>query len=291
MSKELQVLCARGEETRAESYVRELLGKTLLPLGSPVLHRVQEAHMTLHHIPGKPRAGVIAQPRPDVLYGYSGLGAEVKAFSEAQVETHAKCYEGAMEGPAATTRDTRLPFLLADFKCTWGDSLHVAKNQCVGALGASLNAVARLNDMLKSSNRAQLVEEFVYGMIANEEDARLHVAWKEGPTEYRVQEVERFNLLRPEEFIKLQKQILNILDWGSKDRLDQARNALNSLGDGEPDDRDDTTEEKTPRSVARDPKRKLTVDHGGSDGEESQPSLLQSTGLTRRKPCQESQEN
>lgn len=63
----------------------------------------------------------------------------------------------------------------------------------------------------------------------NDTEARLYISWKHNELDYHMTYVDCFYLHDPEQYLRLRKYILNILDWGRNERLEGIRKALDSL--------------------------------------------------------------
>ncbi|KAH6655922.1 hypothetical protein BKA67DRAFT_657822 [Truncatella angustata] len=215
----------------------------------------------------------IVQPRPDAIYGYSSSITR-EAFTRGQEAAHANIYDSSLKGEgfqflAATNCGLRLPFLLVECKTSWGlQQLHVALNQCAGGLGASLNAVARLNDALRSMDAEPVISDFVYGITINNTEAILYVSWKENAVIYVIQTVQKFDMHSASAVMDFRKQVSNILDWAHDDRLSQIRVALDTLIRGNDNEVHITS-----------PKRKSAIGHD----KKCKPSGENSAGVHKEK--------
>lgn len=187
------------------------------------------APMSQHLVPADPASPYrVTQPKPDKLYGY--LGSENSAFTRPQLLAQTMLHPRNRDYPAATSQGLRFPFFAIEFKAAGGTrgDLWVATNQCAGASAACLNAVEQLNTTLKHQS-VQLVDNLSYCIAVDNNVAQLYISWKEDDLNYFLQRVDAFLLSSPEHFKNFRKQVRNILDWGKDTRLEQIRNALDTI--------------------------------------------------------------
>lgn len=220
-----------------------------LPAG---LAGAKSSLMSSHLIPNNPESPFrVSQPKPDLLYGYSGDGA----FSRPQLLAQSGLHPQNTRFAEATTQGLRFPFFAIEFKAAGGTGgdLWVATNQCAGATPACLNAVDRLNTLLQKSGSKQSVDNLSYSVAMDNNIAQLYISWKEEDLNYYLQRVDAFLLSSPEHFRNFRKQVRNILDWGKDKRLTQIKDAL------------DVILEENRRKAAENAKARRPVSDAGTD--------------------------
>lgn len=196
------------------------------------LFSTESSLMLSHFVPNNPESPFrISQPKPDLLYGYS-VHLEDKAFTRDQLLAHNHLPPRDRLVAAVTTNGLTFPFLAIEIKSTGGTrgDLWVGTNQCAGASSACLEAVDRLNSLLKQQGSVHRIDNVVYSIAMDNNVAKLHVSWKEDDSpHYLLQRVGAFLLLDPEHFKSFRNQVRCILDWGKDTRLHQIRDALDII--------------------------------------------------------------
>lgn len=182
------------------------------------------APMSAPLVPAKPEArSKVTQPRPDRLYGYSGINGII--LSDLQLEKSSLF--------PATTGGMRFPFLAVELKAGiegGGTGLWVAGNQVAGALATYIAAVDRLNRSVPQ--QAQRVDNIAYGIAADHNVVHLYTAWQVS-NRCCVQLVYSFTLIGNLCGLHLFRGlVLNILDWGMGVHLTQIKEALDTIPDG-----------------------------------------------------------
>ncbi|KAF2191730.1 hypothetical protein K469DRAFT_621613 [Zopfia rhizophila CBS 207.26] len=188
------------------------------------------ALMSQHLVPADPTSPYrVTQPKPDLLYAYSGKTA--KAFTQSQLLAQTMLHPRNPDYPTATLQGLRFPFFAIEFKAAGGTrgDLWVATNQCASASSACLKAVERLNILLREHECVRMVDNVSYSIAVDNNIAQLYISWKEEDLNYFVQRVDSFLLSSPDHFINFRKQIRNVLDWGKDKRLEQIRDALDTI--------------------------------------------------------------
>lgn len=169
----------------------------------------------------------ISTPVPDILYGYSNVGA----FAQQQAQLISMG-----TGMFANSQDSIFPFFAIEFK---GDgpggsgSLWVATNRCFGSSTSCVNVAERLNCQLKQCNlkgdQLGSVNSAAFSIAMNGTEARLYVSWKHNDLAYHTQKVKSFLLQETEQYLEFHKYVRNIIDWGNGTRLNEIRKSLDSL--------------------------------------------------------------
>ncbi len=231
-----------GLETLAQSCseadVEEFLKASVFPRDHDAtygraagLKSAKSSVMSSHLIPNNPESRFrVTQPKPDLLYGYSG-NPQDGAFTQQQILAQQALHPQNARFPEATTQGLRFPFFAIEFKAAGGTrgDLWVATNQCAGASSACLNAVNQLNATLRKSPSAKQVDNLSYAIAVDNNTAQLYISWKEEGLNYYLQRVNAFLLSRPEDFKEFRKQVRNILDWGRDTHLAQIKKALDII--------------------------------------------------------------
>jgi hypothetical protein len=222
-----------------ESQVGAFLNDTIFPnpgsdlVYGPATGLVSSAGapMCQHLVPTNPtRLYRVTQPRPDLLYGYSGESI-TGPFTQPQLMAQTMLHPRHQDYPIATLQGLRFPFFAIEFKAAGGTrgDLWVAANQCAGASSACVNAVERLNLLLQEHESVELVDNVTYSVAVDNNTAQLYISWKEDELNYFLQRVDTFLLSRQDDFKDFRKQVRNILDWGKDKRLKQICNALDII--------------------------------------------------------------
>ncbi|KAK3322691.1 hypothetical protein B0H66DRAFT_581734 [Apodospora peruviana] len=198
------------------------------------LKRTDKTRMSEHAVPHSGSRFKVKTPRPNMLYGY-----EPEVFTRTQVEVGG----GGVEILAANADRMLFPFLVVELRGD-GESMMAARNACLGTTASCVNFVERLNARLEvvesttaggttlpSQSDIQQVNSAVFSIIANSTIALVNITWKENQTEdnYFMTLVKGFVHGDPDGYIEFRKCILNILDWGMTERLNEIREALDVL--------------------------------------------------------------
>ncbi|CAK7209889.1 hypothetical protein SBRCBS47491_000593 [Sporothrix bragantina] len=185
-------------------------------------HAIPRNNELLGNMPGMPG---ICQPVPDLLYGYR-LGS----FTLPQREyLEQKGYE-----LQATKFQQYLPFFLVEFKGEGGIA-RVATNQCMGGSACCANITERLNQQVQACSSVPAtgeprVDGAIFSVGVHNDFARLFVSWqREDGINYETARMDDFVFHKPADYIKLRTSILNIIDWGLGERLQQVNAALDLL--------------------------------------------------------------
>ncbi|KAI0403527.1 hypothetical protein F4802DRAFT_292129 [Xylaria palmicola] len=221
----------------SEADVEEFFTDTVFPKNSDLtygrlagLENSKLSLMANHLVPNNSESPFrISQPKPDLLYGYSGDPRD-GAFTQPQFLAQARLHPRNARFPEATTKGLRFPFFAIEFKAAGGTrgDLWVATNQCAGASAACLNAVDQLNTSLREYS-AQSVNNLSYSIAMDNNVAQLYISWKEGDLNYYLQRIDAFLLSSPEHFKDFRNQVRNILDWGKNERLMRIGDALDVI--------------------------------------------------------------
>jgi hypothetical protein len=180
--------------------------------------------------PGVPASVRVTQPKPDLLYGYSGA-ADTPAFTDSQTIAQFSLDQYPNQCFAiANNFGLRFPFFAMELKADAGTfgSLWVAANQCAGDAAACLNAAERLNDLLAETNQP-MVDNLTYCVAMDNRLAQLYVSWKPERLQYYMCEVGTYRLSYEEDFKEFRRHVRNILDWGKDKRLSQIKEALDVI--------------------------------------------------------------
>ncbi|CAK7215223.1 hypothetical protein SCUCBS95973_002409 [Sporothrix curviconia] len=168
----------------------------------------------------------VSPPIPDLLYGY-----RFRSFTPLQQDFLVE--KGC--GLQATRSQQYLPFFLVHFKGEGGIS-RVSTNECMGGSACCVNITERLNrqvqacSSLPSAARTPSVDGATFSMAVHNNFARLFVTWqREDGIGYDVGRVREFAFHNTTNYIELRMYILNIIDWGCGERLQQVNAALDLL--------------------------------------------------------------
>ena len=153
------------------------------------------------------------------------------SFTQPQLLAQTMLHPRNPDYPTATLQGLRFPFFAIEFKAAGGTKgdLWVATNQCAGASSACVNAVERLNLLLREHESLQLVDNVTYSVTVDNNIAQLYISWKEDNLNYFLQRVGAFLLSSPDHFKDFRKQVRNILDWGKDKRLKRIGDALDII--------------------------------------------------------------
>lgn len=233
----------RLQRSATEEHLKAFITKVILPddsdpaYGLPVTSVTGEGAMMLPHLIPKNADSpfYLRPPLPNMLYGYSGHRAD-GGFTSSQLITQTVMKRGEKRFPQATCCGLRFPFLTIETKDAGsrkGDHW-VAANECAGASAACVNAVERLNSLLKEHKSTHRVDGIVYSLAVDINVAMLYVSWQDDEKEggmYNLQLAGTFLLSRPDDLERLRRQMRNIMDWAREKRLRQIQDALDILAE------------------------------------------------------------
>ncbi|SPQ25139.1 6905828c-32f9-4995-87dc-f3b4eef69c08 [Thermothielavioides terrestris] len=201
------------------------------------------AYLTPKH-PSAPADATVCRPRPGLLYGYTSIPDEACPFTKSQLIAQRALDQYPGQRFVESNRaGLQFPFICFEIAATWW--LWPAINRNAGTSAACLNAVERLNDVLRqkaeetgqpaAAAAAATVDNLVYSVVVYRTSARLYVSWKpaDRPDSYRMHEVGRYWLADEAEVRRFRRRVHNIFDWGMGERLAQIRNALDVLSSEE----------------------------------------------------------
>jgi hypothetical protein len=190
------------------------------------LQRTDRNPMAKHSVPDVGSKLKVSTPVPDMLYGYSRLGA----FTEGQQAQ----FNSMGNEMVANSQDLVYPFFVIKFKAdgpSGSGSLWVATNQCLGGSASCVNLTERLNHRLRrcESIKVRPINSASFSIAMSGTEARLYVSWKHDELRYYMAKVDSFLLQRPTDHIEFRKYVRNIIDWGKDKRLNEIRDSLNGL--------------------------------------------------------------
>lgn len=227
----------------AESDVEEMARRNFFP--SPIydandpLLRIDRISMSRAYVPSTNTKYRVSTPAPDMLYGYSGDDSK-RVFSRAQLAYLVR--QGPGGNGVANSRGMLFPFLVIEVKGDSGGSsvgsLHVATNQCLGGSATSVAIAETLNRQLRKAvyphKPVHRIDNAVWSIAMSNSEARLFVSWQdEKDARYHTRAVEGFLIRKPADYILFRRYVRNILDWGRGERLEQIRQSLDCLADGD----------------------------------------------------------
>lgn len=165
--------------------------------------------------PGLPATARVSQPKPDLVYGYSGSSAgKFSPFNEFQLFAQ-DCLD---EYPGQRFAESKImglqfPFFAMQLRADAGTlgSLWVSENPCAGESAACLSAAERLNDLLRGINQ-RMVDNLVCCLAMDSRLVQLYVAWKPNRHAYRMHEIGAYRLTNVEDFRDFRRHVRNILD-------------------------------------------------------------------------------
>lgn len=212
-----------GGEPEVEEYFRNNIYPS--PNATDTLKRGDKQPMSKHNIPNTRSKLRVSNPVPDMLYGYS----REAAFSQQQPQL---VFMGAE--PAGNNNGLMYPFFVIEFK---GDgpngsgSMWVATNQCLGGSTSCVNIIERLNYRLERyiGDKTRSINSAAFSIAMNGREATLYISWKHDEINYYMREVRGFLLQDPEHYVAFRKYVRNIIDWGNGTRLNEIRDALETL--------------------------------------------------------------
>ncbi|PQE30045.1 hypothetical protein CJF32_00009485 [Rutstroemia sp. NJR-2017a WRK4] len=157
----------------------------------------------------------VSTPAPDLLYGYKRR----KAFTE---EQQAQLVSLGFE-MIANASDVLYPFLNVEFK---GDGFWIGE-----FMASCINIVDRLNRRLQDlkEESVPMITNVAFSITMTGTEARVYISWMHDDVKCYMAKVESFLLQRAEDFIEFHKIVLNIIDWGKGNHLNEIRKALDIL--------------------------------------------------------------
>lgn len=181
--------------------------------------------MTKHVVPNTGIRFRVSNPVPDMLYGYSHIGA----FPQHQSQLISLGTE-----PMANNAGLMYPFFVVEFKgdgSAGSGSLWVATNQCLGGSSSCIKTVERLNQQLQQykGDAARTINSAAFSIAMNGTEARLHISWKHDELAYYMANVKSFLLQRPSDYLEFRKCVRNIIDWGKDKRLNEIKDSLDAI--------------------------------------------------------------
>ncbi|KAJ2986333.1 hypothetical protein NUW58_g5078 [Xylaria curta] len=218
-----------------------------VPKSSDSLKRNNRQPMTKQTTPTTGSKLKVSTPVPDILYGYNRQNAFLKQRAQL-LSIGSKI--------VANNQGLIYPFFVVEFK---GDgpsgsgSLWAATNQCLGGSASCVNIAEFFNRQLRQckSDNAQIkpISSAAFSIAMNGTEARLYISWKDNDLEYQMANIDSFLLQKPKDYIEFRKCVLNIIDWGTGERLDGIRCSLDALLEGS---RKQTLESAKPRPAPSD---------------------------------------
>lgn len=211
-------------EPDVEDYFR---GKIFVkPAPQDSLKRIDKIPMTKYAVPDVGSKLKVSTPVPDMLYGYSRLGA----FTDGQQAQ----FNSMGNEMVANNHDLIYPFFVIEFKAdgpSGSGSLWVATNQCLGCSASCINIAERLNRKLRDceSDNIRPIDSAAFSITMSGTEARLYVSWKHDELKYYMAKVDSFLLQKPKDYVEFRKCVRNIINWGKDKRLNKIRDSLNSL--------------------------------------------------------------
>ncbi|KAK5013183.1 hypothetical protein LTR60_003999 [Cryomyces antarcticus] len=195
------------------------------PEQSDSLDRIEKNPMAKRVVPNVGSKLRVSTPWPDMLYGYNRLGA----FPQQQAQLRSMGNE-----IVANTQGLVYPFFVIEFKADGpggSGSMWVATNQCLGGSASCVNIAERLNHQLRQckNKKVRPIDSAAFSIAMNGTEARLYVSWKHDELKYYMRKVDSFLLQKPKDYVEFRKYVLNIIDWGKDERLNEIRDSLNSL--------------------------------------------------------------
>lgn len=194
------------------------------PNATDTLKRSDKQSMLKHTMPYTKPEFRVSNPVPDMLYGYS-----IEAFSRHQAQL-------IFTGAEAVANNSGLicPFFAIEFQGdgpTGAGSMWVAANQCLGDSTSCVNIIERLNYQLEryTGDKTRSINSAAFSIAMNGREATLYISWKHDEINYYMREVRGFLLQDPEHYVAFRKYVRNIIDWGNGTRLDEIRDALETL--------------------------------------------------------------
>ncbi|KAI0539495.1 hypothetical protein GGR58DRAFT_524568 [Xylaria digitata] len=212
------------------------------------LAHISQSFLCRHMVPPD-----VVTPRLGQVYRYS-YQTQDAAFTDAQLKTQLRLKDNVGNTLSiANNEGLRFPFFVIELE---GEGKNwVSANKIGGGCFACLRSVQAINRALEESRQKSStpssprqhhtggwqhppqelgVDNLVYGLTADNNIARLYVAWYledsgGGISGCKLFQVEEFVLTRVQELQSLWVRIRHILDWGKERRLAQIRQALDHL--------------------------------------------------------------
>ncbi|CAK7199590.1 hypothetical protein SEUCBS139899_002273 [Sporothrix eucalyptigena] len=262
-----------GSTRTSESLVQQYFqGKVFPPsdAGKDPIELSVQLPILDHAIPRTPdglgRKG-ISVPVPDLLYGY-----KFASFA-AQPQNY---LEDRGYGLQATTYQLYLPFLVVEFKGE-GGVLRVATNKCLGGSACCVNIIERLNQLVHNCPSAPAslptLDGAVFSIAMDGNLARLLVSWQREDGGYDTARVRDFAVQEPEQYIAFRAYVLNIIDWGRKQRWQQVCAALDILAEERLREAAAGLKARDPPSPPQRPDSITSGDSGGKRQRNAHPGL------------------
>ena len=172
------------------------------PESSDSLYRIDKNLMAKHTVPDAGSKLKVSTPWPDMLYGYSRLGA----FTYGQ---QAQLISIGNE-IVANTQYLIFPFFVIEFKADGpggSGSMWVATNQCLGGSTSCVNIAERLNRQLGQCKNKEVkpIDSAAFSIAMNGREARLYISWKQNELDYYMRKVKSFSLQEPEQYVAFRK--------------------------------------------------------------------------------------
>ncbi len=210
-------------EPAVENYFKANIFPDFEPLDC--LKRIDKSPMTKQLVPDVGSKLKVSTPCPDMLYGYNRF----EAFPQQQAQLRSMGND-----MVANTQGLIYPFFVIEFKADGpggSGSMWVATNQCLGGAASCVNIVERLNHQLRQCQNVQVrpVDSAAFSIAMNGTEARLYISWKQDELKYYTRKVDSFLLQKPKDYVEFRKHVLNIVDWGNYERLNEIRQSLDSL--------------------------------------------------------------
>lgn len=163
-------------------------------------------------------------PKPNLLFKYSydkfaeyGLGAS--ATSTVKI--------------VANGGNLVLPLLAMQLKGQWtseSTSLCVAENEVVASAAACIKMGEDLNHRFREMEMAvegvKPLNSTSFAVVSNGTEARLFIAWTDGPGMYKMQLIRSYCLTEADQWVSFHRAVHNIFFWGYSERLDAIRTSF-----------------------------------------------------------------
>ncbi|KAK8069957.1 hypothetical protein PG994_006573 [Apiospora phragmitis] len=192
------------------------------------------------YVPGGAANDRVAVPEPDLTYGYyQGRKYDYDSDDDTMslFRRVQKLTCGELNPSMGTGHDAGYPFFIVDIAADGpreGGGLWAATNQCLGGAAACVEAINKLNRIVRQRGGPDVpqVDVTVFSIAANQYTVELLVSYsavEEQRCCYYTRRVASFLLCDPDHILKFRRYVLNILDWGNFQRLDQILDAFNFL--------------------------------------------------------------
>lgn len=237
---EMGALEVLQEQGGLESEVRDFFKRSLLPgegqlvdFGLDTIKLSESAMFDRSAVPEimpSPRYR-ISTPYPDFAYGFRNNSSDV--FSAAQMLASSDMIPAW--GLAVKSGGISFPFLTAEIKGHGpaNGNLWAGFNQSAGGSATCVNIINNLNVLLEKTHPDMTpVDNTVFGVVADQNWAELHVTWSPDRAKYYTKRLRRFGLWDAQAYVDLRKCVYAILQWGQETRLPDIRNALNAIMGG-----------------------------------------------------------